>query len=223
MHPSVAISATQEQLEDPLAYLPFSTISEYPKGSTIYDRESSTSLYLVMEGRVTVSRCPDSGRQVVVDIYQADDFFGESAFLNVPHCAEQAMALANTKVMSWTAPALTDLVLRRPQLAIALLQLLARRTTNLKERLEGFCGDTIGRRLARSLIRFSHRMGTAGEGGAVYIAAFTHELLARYVGTSREIITYYMNHFRRHGYLQYSRKIITVYPEALHRWLNREE
>jgi len=53
----------------------------------------------------------------------------------------------------------------------------------------------------------------------VRMAPFTHELLAQYVGTSREIVTYYMNQFRRRGYLRYSRKGITLYRDALNSWL----
>jgi hypothetical protein len=39
---------------------------------------------------------------------------------------------------------------------------------------------------------------------------FTHELLSQYVGTSREIVTHYMNQFRRQGYLRYSRKRLST-------------
>jgi CRP/FNR family transcriptional regulator, cyclic AMP receptor protein len=43
----------------------------------------------------------------------------------------------------------------------------------------------------------------------------THAMLSRYVGTSREIITQYMNRFRKQGYMIYSRTSIVVYPDAL--------
>ena len=44
---------------------------------------------------------------------------------------------------------------------------------------------------------------------------FTHVLLARYVGTSRELVTQYMNRFRKQGYLIYSRRGILIYSDAL--------
>jgi CRP-like cAMP-binding protein len=53
------------------------------------------------------------------------------------------------------------------------------------------------------------------------MVALTHELLSQYVGTSREIVTHHMTHFRRLGYLRYSRKGIVLYPEAFREWLNR--
>jgi len=76
---SVARPELQIELEDPLDHLPFSNPLEYRKGRMIYSQEQpSTSLYLVVEGKVKVSRLADDGHQVVLDIYQADDFFGDA-------------------------------------------------------------------------------------------------------------------------------------------------
>jgi CRP/FNR family cyclic AMP-dependent transcriptional regulator len=214
--------ATPKPLEDPLAHLPCSTIVEYRKGQIIYSQDQpSTTLYLVIDGKVKVSRVADDGHQVVVDIYQADEFFGESAFLNLPHRCEQATALENTKLMTWTTAEIEDIATKRPRLAVALLQILVQRTVDFTHRIESFSLDNIARRLARSLIRFSERLGTAEQDGSVRMAPFTHELLSQYVGTSREIVTHYMNQFRRQGYLRYSRKGIILYRDAFKDWLRQ--
>jgi len=216
----MAYAPQQRPLEDPLAHLPCSTIMEFRKGQVIYSQDQpSTSLYLVIEGKVKVSRLSDDGHQVVVDIYQPDEFFGESSFLNLPHRAEQVTALEDTKLMAWTTAEIEDIVLKRPRLAIALLQILVQRTINLTHRIESFSADNIARRLARSLIRFSERLGTPQPDGSVKMAAFTHELLSQYVGTSREIVTHYMNQFRRLGHLQYSRRGIVLYRASFDQWL----
>jgi CRP-like cAMP-binding protein len=133
--------------------------------------------------------------------------------------SEQASALDDTRLMTWTATEIEDIVMKRPRLAVALLQILTQRTIDFTHRIEGFSVDNISRRLARSLLRFSDRLGTAEDDGSVRMAPFTHELLAQYVGTSREIVTHYMNQFRRRGYLRYSRKGITLYRDALNSWL----
>ncbi|MGD0872888.1 MAG: Crp/Fnr family transcriptional regulator [Bryobacteraceae bacterium] len=212
--------APPRPLEDPLAHLPCSTILEFRKGQIVYSQDQpSTSLYLVIEGKVKVSRLSDDGHQVVVDIYQPDEFFGESAFLNLPHRAEQVTTLEDTKLMAWTAAEIEDIVLKRPRLAMAMLQILVQRTINLTHRIESFSADNIARRLARSLLRFSERLGTPQPDGSVKMAAFTHELLSQYVGTSREIVTHYMNQFRRMGHLQYSRRGIVLYRTPFEQWL----
>ena len=153
--------APQQQtrpLEDPLAYLPCSTTMEIRKGQSIYGvGRPSTSLYLVLEGKVTICRKADDGRQVVVDVYQTDEFFGESAFVGESQCSEMAIALANSKLMVWTIDQVEDLATRRPRLAIALLQLLTQRSiTRQPASSHRQCGGTrnrshhrhqIGRRL----------------------------------------------------------------------------
>jgi CRP/FNR family transcriptional regulator, cyclic AMP receptor protein len=214
--------APSKPLEDPLAYLPCSTIVEYRKGQMIYNQDQpSSSIYLVIDGKVKVSRLADDGHQVVVDIYQTDEFFGESGFLNLPQRTEQAMALETARLMTWTTDQIEEIVMKRPKLAIALLQILVQRTMEFGHRIESFSVDNISRRLARSLIRFSERLGTPEEDGSVRMVPFTHELLSQYVGTSREIVTHYMNHFRRQGYLKYSRKGILLYRDAFKEWLRQ--
>ncbi|MDQ6706792.1 MAG: Crp/Fnr family transcriptional regulator [Acidobacteriota bacterium] len=219
---STTVAQPQQVLEDPLAHLPCSTIVECKKGQAIYNQDQpSNSIYLVIDGKVKVCRVADDGRQVVVDIYQPDEFFGESAFLSLPARNEIAIALENTKVMTWTAAEIEEVVQRKPRLAIALLQLLVQRSIDFGFRIESFSVDNIARRLARTLIRFSERLGTRTEDGSVQMIPFTHELLSQYVGTSREIVTHYMNQFRRQGYLRYSRKGILLYRDAMKEWLKQ--
>jgi len=71
MATSPILTAPQKSLEDPLAHLPCSSIVEYRKGQMIYNQDQpSTSIYLVIDGKVKISRLADDGHQVVVDIYQ---------------------------------------------------------------------------------------------------------------------------------------------------------
>src|SRR5580658_3150736 len=220
---SMAPAPQTRPLEDPLAHLPCSTILEYRKGQTIYSQDQpSTSIYLVIDGKVKVCRLADDGRQVVVDIYQPDEFFGESAFLGPAQRTELSLALENTKLMTWTTSEIEDIATRRPRLAIALLQLLVQRSMDFGSRIESFSVDNIARRLARALIRFSERLGHVAENGSVQMIPFTHEFLSQYVGTSREIITHYMTRFRRQGYLRYSRKGIQLHRDAMKDWLRQE-
>jgi CRP/FNR family transcriptional regulator len=125
--------------------------------------------------------------------------------------------------MTWTTGEIEDIVMRRPRLAVALLQILVQRSIEFGHRIESFSVDNIARRLARTLIRFSERLGQSQDDGSVQMMPFTHELLSQYVGTSREIVTHYMNTFRRQGYLRYSRKGILLYRDALKDWLRQQQ
>src|ERR1700682_2731042 len=128
MGTSPMLAPQPKSLEDPLAHLPCSTIVEYKRGQVVYDQDQpSDSLFLVIDGKIKVCRLTDDNRQVVVDIYQPDEFFGESAFLGLPNRTEMAVAIESTKVMAWTTVEIEEIATRRPKLAIALLQLLVQR------------------------------------------------------------------------------------------------
>jgi CRP/FNR family cyclic AMP-dependent transcriptional regulator len=214
-----------KRFEDPLAYLPCSVIQEYRAGQTIRGaNEPSTSIYLIIDGSVKVSCLPESGGEVLMDIYQPDEFFGESAFLGAStKGTELCVAIENTKVMEWTVDQIEGIILaRHPQLAIALLQVFVQRSADFKLRIESFAQDNITRRLARALLRFSGRLGHGTKDGCVQMMPFTHEVLAQYIGTSREVVTQYMIQFRRQGHISYSRKGMSVNTTQIQEWLVSE-
>jgi CRP/FNR family transcriptional regulator len=209
-------SAFHAPLEDVLAHLPVSSTINYRKGQVIYGPDHpSKSIYLVAAGKVGLSQIAEDGREILLEIVRTDELFGESAFLNDSRRSEQATAIEDVMLMTWTASHIEDLVTKRPRLAVALLQILAQRNSDLTHRIESFSIDNIERRLARSLIRFSERLGTTEEDGSIRMMPFTHELLSRYVGTSREVVTQYMNRFRKQGYVSYSRHGIRLHRDAL--------
>jgi len=209
-------------LEDLLAQLPKTNAVEYRRGQLIYNAAQSLDrVYIVTEGKVMVSRIVNQDKQVVVDICQPSDIFGESALVNGFARGEQASALENARVMSWTAAEVVDRVTRQSRLGVALLQTLARREAELTWRMESLAVDTIHLRVARSLIRLSGRIGTRQEDGSARMAPLTHKMLSQYIGSTREIVTHHMTEFRKMGYLNYSRNGIVIYRDALMEWLQR--
>jgi CRP/FNR family cyclic AMP-dependent transcriptional regulator len=216
---SLAVPA-QKPLEDPLAYLPRSIVMEYRRGEAIYSHDQPcNNLYLVISGTVKVTRVSDHGSQVLVDLYRPDEFFGEAAFVSTTHRSEQAVAHQKTTLMAWRAGDIEEMIMKRPQLAMALLQAFGQRALGFTERIHSLSVDSIDQRLARTLVRFSERLGTPQNDGSIFMEPLTHELLAQYVGTSRELVTCRMTNFRRLGYLQYSRKGITLHRDALREWI----
>ncbi|MBZ5727411.1 MAG: Crp/Fnr family transcriptional regulator [Acidobacteriia bacterium] len=221
MAPTASLGS-HTRVEDALAYLPISSTTEYGKGQRIYGtNHSSKSIYLVVTGKVELSKVAADGSEVLLEILRPDELFGESAFLDASRRAEQATALEKVSVMAWTISEIEDLVMKRPRLAVALLQILAQRNAEFTRHIESLAIDTIERRLARSLLRFSERLGTREEDGSVRMMPLTHEVLSRYVGTSREVVSQYMNKFRRQGYVSYSRRGIFLHADLLRTLLDR--
>jgi CRP/FNR family transcriptional regulator, cyclic AMP receptor protein len=204
------------RMEDALMYLPRKGIVEYSKGTIIFDEANpSQSLHLVVQGRVKYAAPLDKGRQTVVDIFNTDDFFGESCLLSSARHTEVATALDNVTLMSWPAAEIEDQVQRQPRLGLALMQMLIKRTLDYEERIQSFALDRTPERLICALLHFAGRLGAPGDEGLVRIPALTHQLISEYVGTSREIVTFQLSHLRRNGLLRYSRQGIDVYVEAL--------
>ena len=133
--------------------------------------------------------CLRAGVEFIVDIYTNDEFFGESALVGVPHGPEIAVAIENTRVMTWTTEEMEELITARPKLGIALLQMTVQRSVGFGSRIEGFAVDKIASRLSHALIRFSERFGQEFEDGSVEMIPFKHLVLAQYIGTSRELVT----------------------------------
>jgi CRP/FNR family transcriptional regulator, cyclic AMP receptor protein len=220
LNPTVlpAVSVKPSTLEDPLDYIPCSAISEYRKGEAIYTHgQSSNGIYLVVKGKVKILR-QTSRAGVVVDVYGPNEFFGESALAGHAHRTEEAVALERTSFMSWSREEIEEEAALRPKLAIALLQLVVRRSLEFADRIVGFSVESIEQRLARTLVRFAGRFGSEAGDGTLTMDAFTHKLLSQYVGASRAIVTRFMSQFRREGYVQYSRKVIALRQRALIEW-----
>jgi CRP/FNR family transcriptional regulator, cyclic AMP receptor protein len=224
MATSITPVATQTRAEDVLSHLPVASTTDYAQGQIIYGPEHvSRSLYLVITGKVLISRVGEEGSEVVLEIVRPEELFGESAFFAVSHRSEQATALEKVTVMAWPITDMEDMMMKRPRLALALLQVLAQRNAEFSRRIESLSLESIERRLARSLLRFSERLGKPEEDGSVKLMPLTHDLLSRYVGTSREIITQYMNRFRKQGYVSYSRNGIVLNGDVLKTVLDKFE
>ena len=206
-----------------MLYLPRKPLTQYRRGQIVFDRhQPCDGLHLVVRGRVKVSSAVDGGSLTVIDIYTADDFFGESGLLSLATRGQTAAAIESASLMSWTTAEVEAEIDRQPRLGVALVQTMVARCLDFEERLQVFALEKTGARVARSLLRFADRHGEPQADGSQRIPPLTHQMLAEYVGTSREIVTFQMNHLRQQGYLIYSRKGIQVRTGALREHLQRE-
>jgi len=209
--------------EDPLAYLPRKGLIEYRRGQIIFDQgQPSDGLHLVVQGRVKVSSAIEDGSLTVIDIYAADEFFGENGLLGLAARGQTASALETVTLMSWTTAEVEEHIERQPKLGMALVQMMVQRCLDFEERLQSFALEKTTERVARSLLRFADRLGMRLDDGSVHVPPLTHQVLSEYVGTSREIVTFQMNHLRQQGLLSYSRKGISIHTEALLEYLKKE-
>jgi CRP-like cAMP-binding protein len=208
------------ELEDALMFLPRKALVTYRKGQIIFDElHPPVGFYLVVDGRVKVTANFEDGSESVIDIFSTDDFLGENSLLGSLHHSHRARALDDVSLMSWTTREIEEQSERQPRLGIALIQMLVKRGLDYQARLQSFALDKTPERVVRCLLRFADRMGTPAEDGTTGIPPFTHQVIAQYVGTTREIISFQMNQLRHRGLLRYSRKGMQIDARAMRDYL----
>lgn len=213
--PIMLLQETAGDLPPALRQLP-AVRHSYARGAAIYRaEESADSVFLILSGRVRLTRVAGDGRESVLHILKSGEVFGEVAALGAPRRPEQASAMDDIVAAAWPAAEVHRRVLQTPQLAAWFSSLLAERLEEAHDRIETLSFDPIPKRLARAILRHASRFGTRLSDGRIRALPLTHEALAQEVATSREIITHHMNHFRASGLLNYSRREIEVRPERL--------
>lgn len=204
------------EFENALMYLPRKAPTSYRKRQVVFDENHPPgAIHLILKGRVKVTGRLHDGTETVVDICSAGDFLGESSLLGSTAFSGRAVALDNASLVSWTIPEIEEQCERQPKLGIALLHLFALRGQDSQARLQSFALDKTPERLVRSLLRFGDRMGTRTGDGCIDIPPLTHQVIADYVGTTREMINLQMSQLRHQGSLSYSRKGIQIRVRAL--------
>ncbi|SPE24598.1 Transcriptional regulator, Crp/Fnr family [Candidatus Sulfopaludibacter sp. SbA3] len=207
--------------EDPLNFLPRKPVQEFPKGSVVYDKQANGHLYVVILGRVIVTSAAEDGGLTVGRIVSAEGLFGESCLVGGRN-SESAVALDSASVMAWTRAEIEQHIEREPRLGIALSQYLVRQCIELQDRIESMAVHKTPERVMLALVQLAEALGSPMADGSTRVASLTHQTIAQYVGTSREIVTFQMNRLRRLGMLRYTRKFIDIYARAIRETLRNE-
>jgi len=201
---------------DALHFLPRSRAVDYSKGSIIFEpARPADSLYLVLTGRVKICCIAPNGGQTLLRIAMPETFFGECALVDPDDNRQHAIALDTAKIMCWSVDELGRHIEREPMLSVALFSQFAKSNRKLRDRVAMNSWFNTGTRVTIALIQLGRDIGDRTQDGAMRMTGLTHQGIADYVGTSREIVTCEMNRLRRLGFLSYSRRHIDVYADAL--------
>jgi CRP/FNR family transcriptional regulator, cyclic AMP receptor protein len=182
------------------------TVSQFRGKETIFAQgDPANSVMYVQEGRVKLSVVNESGREAVVAILQPGDFFGEGCLAGQSICMANATAIAPTTV----------LVIEKAEMVRALHEeheLSDRFIAHTLARIGRVEGDLIDqlfnsseKRLARTLLLLAN-YGAPGHTQKV-LPKVSQEMLAGMIGTTRSRVNYFMNKFRKLGFIRYNGEI----------------
>jgi len=146
--------------------------------------------------------------------------FGESGLIEAG-IAESAVTMDETSIMNWTRNEIENQIERDPRLGIALSQFLVRQCLELQARIESMAVRKTPERVMLALLQLANAVGKPNADGSVRIGSLTHQTLAQYVGTSREVVSFQLNRLRRTGAIKYSRRFMDVQAQALEKALQK--
>jgi len=211
-----ALTHVVTPIDDPLAYLPNKGSVEYKQGSVIFDETTvADRIYLVIKGLVGINIRSSHDTPLLLGLCPPDTFFGEAGLISLTHTQQRACALQDCVIMSWSSWEIDREVERQPRLGLAMTQVLTSMCLELQERLQGLALDKTPERVIWALIHLCKKLGVPQENGSLRITGITHETIADYIGTSREIVTCNMNLLRDQHLIDYSRRSISVHKMAL--------
>ncbi len=194
-----------EALSDEFEYI------DAPRGSVLFtEGEPGESLYIVLAGKVKLGRRSSDGRENLVAVMGPSDQFGELSLFDPGPRTATATVVTDARLAKLPKGALQNWVQQRPQIAVQLLRVVARRLRRTNTMLADLIFVDVPGRVAKQLLQLAQRFGTV-EGGNVRVTHdLTQEELAQLVGASRETVNKALADFASRGWLRLEGKSVVI-------------
>jgi CRP/FNR family transcriptional regulator, cyclic AMP receptor protein len=169
----------------------------FQAGQVIYSQgDPPEAAFFLESGSIKVSTVVRNGREAVLALPGPGDFFGVRCLLGTPHTAT-ATALTDSSVV--TTAALCRMVREVPDFAEMFATFLVQRCADDQERLISHLTHSAEQRLAYTLLRLA---SSNREDHALPIP-ISQSLFAKMIGTTRSRVSFFMNRFKRKGFIEY--------------------
>jgi CRP/FNR family transcriptional regulator, cyclic AMP receptor protein len=178
-------------------------VEDYPAASGIFAQgdPADTVLY-IQHGRVKVSVVSQTGKEAVVGVLGPGDFFGEGALAGQPVRLATATAMTASKILVVPKRQMIRLLHQQPALSDRFIAHMLARNNRLEEDLVDHLFNASEKRLARTLLLLA-RYGKP-DGERRVLPKISQEMLAEMVGTTRSRVNFFMNKFRKLGFIDYN-------------------
>jgi CRP/FNR family cyclic AMP-dependent transcriptional regulator len=190
---------------DLVAYLeaagPSRQVTKYRKGDVVFSQgEPARSIGYVQKGAVKLSVLSRIGKEAVVAILRPGDFFGEGALTGQLLRLGTATAMIPTSVLSIDKSAMVRLLRTEPAFSDRFISYMLARNLRVEADLVDQLFNSSERRLARTLLLLA-RYGEPDT--RRMLPKISQETLAEMVGTTRARVNFFMNKFKKLGFIQY--------------------
>ena len=189
-------------------------VMEYRRSQRIYSQgDTASHVMYIQKGGVKLSVVNEAGREAVVALLGAGDYFSEGCLTGVPFRMGIATAITATTVLVIDAQEMIRGLHEEQKLSDRFIAYLLTRIIRNEEDLVDLVFNSIEKRLARALLLLA-RYGRQDQSQKT-LPKISQELLAEMVGTTRSRINMFMNKFRRLGFIEYNGGGIQIHNTLL--------
>jgi CRP-like cAMP-binding protein len=182
------------------------TSAEFDKNQVVFAQgDPANAIFYIQKGRVKLTVVSSSGKEAVVAILGADDFFGEGCLTRQSQRVSTASAMDVSSIMRIEKARIVRLLHEEPAFSEVFVAHLLSRSIRVEEDLVDQLFNSSEKRLARVLLLLAN-FGKEGQPETV-IAKISQETLAEIVGTTRSRVSFFMNKFRRLGFIDYKDRL----------------
>jgi len=174
-----------------------------PKRRKIFTQgERADAVFYVQEGKVRLTVVSNTGKEATIAIVSEGNFFGEGSLAGQLVRMGSAVALTDCQLLRVEKKAMLAALHREHALSDMFVAYLLARNIRYEEDLVDQLFNSSEKRLARVLLLLAN-FGKEGNPELV-IPKISQETLAEIVGTTRSRVSFFMNRFRKNGFIQYS-------------------
>jgi len=177
--------------------------------------EAGDTFCLILKGRVKVTMISPEGKEIILSMLGAGDFFGEMALLTDEPRSATIVAMETLEILTiWRSDFLTMLE-ENFGVTAKILAEMSRRLRSASLRIESLATMDVYGRLARFFLDLARKQGEDQGNGYIAVVRPTHQAIANMIGTSRETVSRLMHDLNERNLLRSKGKTIFIRRDAL--------
>ena len=168
----------------------------------LFEHETGSALFVIIKGKVKVSRVSDEGKEVILTILNESDFFGEMAILDGLSRSANVTAMEDSELFIIQRNEFLNLLQNHPEISIALLQEFTQRLRAADMKIKSLSLKDAEGKVATVILQLADDMGKIRQGTVeIEKLPYQHDL-ANMAGTSRETISRTLHTFVKKGLVE---------------------
>lgn len=179
------------------------SMGNYAVGQVVFSQgDPADSVFYIQKGKVKIAVVSEQGKEAVVAVLGPKDFFGEGGLAGQSKRISTAVAMSNSVISRIEKPTILKLIHEEPAFSELFIAHLLERSVRVEADLIDQLFNSSEKRLARLLLLLAN-FGKDSDPEPI-IAKISQETLAQMIGTTRARVSFFMNRFRKLGFISYN-------------------